>query len=131
MKHILTILLTSLLIACGSESGAQKAFTTITLQDFDNLKKNTPNLVILDVRTPDEIKQGKIEGALELDYMQISFDKDVLKLDKSKTIVVYCATGYRSNEAMDVMKNAGFREVYDLKGGIVAWQRARRPLVRK
>ena len=77
--------------------------------------------LLLDVRTPNEVAQGKIDGALNLDFYNSSFKENLNKLDKSKAIYVYCRSGGRSTKAMSQMKELGFTEVYNLLGGYSNW----------
>jgi phage shock protein E len=77
---------------------------------------------ILDVRTVREIVSGKIKGAVHIDYYAADFMSQVAKLDKSKPVYVYCASGGRSGGAMRKMLNLGFPAVYNLSGGMGAWK---------
>ncbi|WP_111671996.1 rhodanese-like domain-containing protein [Algoriphagus litoralis] len=87
--------------------------------------------IIIDVRTPEEIAEGKIEGALEMDYFLPSFQSQVDQLPKEKEIYIYCAVGSRSKEAADMLLQQGFTKVYHLSGGIQGWARAGMPVVRE
>ena len=82
------------------------------------------NVVILDVRTPDEFKSGYIPGAINLDIYAADFQNRVLKLDKSKTYLVYCRSGARSSNAGSFMISNGFKQVHHLKGGMMGWNGA-------
>lgn len=82
-----------------------------------------PNAVVLDVRTPAEIAQGKIQGAMELDFTSPDFAQKVSQLDKSKTYLVYCRSGNRSGQACSMMQQQGFSKLYNLRGGMIAWGR--------
>jgi rhodanese-related sulfurtransferase len=113
------------LSACG-----QSTSSTISVEAFQKLQQQRKDLIILDVRTPGEVVQGKINGAVEIDYRNSEFKKRVAELDKTKPIVVYCATGYRSENAARYMKSVGFKELSSLEGGIVAWQKKGLPVVR-
>jgi rhodanese-related sulfurtransferase len=113
-----------------SENNSTNSFKAVSLDAADKLIKNSPELVLLDVRTPQEIQLGKIEGAIEMDYMQPTFKEEVITLDKEKTVLVYCAAGGRSHKAMLLMKDLGFKEVYNLEGGIEAWKSAGKPTTR-
>ncbi|ADJ26302.1 Rhodanese domain protein [Dehalogenimonas lykanthroporepellens BL-DC-9] len=88
------------------------------------------DFVLLDVRTPSEFAAGHIEGAVLLDFNSGNFQAEAEKLDKNKRYLVYCRTSNRSGQAVNLMKNLGFMEVYDLDGGIVAWEAAGYPVVR-
>ncbi len=80
-----------------------------------------PDFVILDVRTPDEFASGHLSGAINIDYEAATFKDDIQKLDKDFTYLVYCRTGVRSAMAQSVMKEAGFKNVTSLIGGITEW----------
>lgn len=76
---------------------------------------------MLDVRTPKEFKKGHIDGAKNMNYYDDDFDAQIEKLDKDKPVYVYCHSGGRSAKAMSLMKEKGFKEVYNLLGGYGAW----------
>ncbi len=88
--------------------------------------KNDPDFIVLDVRTPEEFAQGHLpeKTPLNLDFYAPDFREKLSQLDREKTYLVYCRTGHRSGETVDLMKELGFRRVYDLQGGITAWQSA-------
>jgi rhodanese-related sulfurtransferase len=64
--------------------------------------------LILDVRTPDEISEGHLEGALFVDFMADDFKDKVAELDKSADYVVHCRSGNRSGQAIVIMADLGF-----------------------
>ncbi len=80
-------------------------------------KANYPKGLLLDVRTPEEYSEGHIEGALNLDIYDKQFSIELDKLDKTKPVYVYCKSGGRSSNASEIMKEKGFKEVYNLVGG--------------
>ena len=84
--------------------------------------KDNPNFVILDVRTPEEFLGEYIENAVNLDYYSDTFKNDLDKLDKNKTYLIYCRSGRRSENALNIMKELDFREVYNMSGGIIKWK---------
>ena len=84
--------------------------------------KDNTNFVILDVRTPEEFSGEYIENAVNLDYYSDTFRNDLDKLDKNKTYLVYCRSGRRSENALNIMKELDFREVYNMLGGITKWK---------
>jgi phage shock protein E len=79
---------------------------------------------VLDVRTPEEVAEGVIPGAIVLDYKSADFKTSLDSLDKSKTYFVYCASGGRSGKTADLMKQENFNAVYSLAGGMKAWTEA-------
>ena len=78
--------------------------------------------MILDVRTPEEVAEAKIEGSVNINIYDENFVSKINDLDKSKTIYVYCKSGGRSGQAMNEMKNLGFKKIYNLDGGITSWK---------
>lgn len=120
-----TIALTWTTFACDSQAQTSAAssasgWQNIDVPTFKQLMKK-PNTVILDVRTAAEIAQQKIEGAVELDFYSPDFAKKVAALDKSKTYLIYCRSGNRSGQACQIMQNQGFSRLYNMQGGIIAW----------
>jgi rhodanese-related sulfurtransferase len=86
--------------------------------------------VLLDVRTPKEYGEERIAGAVMIDYLSPAFRDQVAKLDREKTYLVYCRTGNRSNGALKVMRELGFRNLLHLAGGITKWKEAGFPTAR-
>ncbi len=81
------------------------------------------NAVILDVRTPEEYRKGYIPGAVNIDiYLGQGFLDEIRKLNTSKNYYVYCKAGGRSAQACSVMKQLGFNNAYNLKGGYSRWK---------
>lgn len=81
------------------------------------------NAFILDVRTPEEVEDGYIPNATNIDiYLGQEFLDELEKLDKSKNYYVYCRSGNRSGQACALMENAGFANAYNLEGGFMDWE---------
>ena len=83
---------------------------------------NRENLVIIDVRTPEEYADGHIENAINLDYYSETFEDELNKLDRNKTYLIYCRSARRSRMALDTMKGLSFTKVYNMLGGIIQWK---------
>ena len=81
----------------------------------------TPDAVLLDVRTPGEVEEGAIPGAVNIDYNAPDFSEKISGLDKTKPYYVYCMGGGRGSKALDKMKADGFTNVHNLDGGFKAW----------
>ncbi len=124
MKPLVTLVLgIFLLTACQSQqSGSLDAVT------FQKSFQASTNAVLLDVRTPAEFAKGFIATAINMDYNNEAFENEINKLDKAKTYYVYCLGGSRSKSAADFMRSNGFKNVLELKGGILAWQKNNLPL---
>ena len=85
-------------------------------------------VVILDVRSAAEFASGHLHGATNLDIRDPEFKTKLAKLDKSKAYLVHCAVGMRSARACETMGQLDFATLYDLKGGLTAWQKAGLPV---
>ena len=81
--------------------------------------KNNENFVIIDVRTPREYEQKNIPSAILINIYDDNFTQKIAQLDRDTKYLLYCRTGSRSNSALQLMKRLGFREVYNLKNGII------------
>ncbi len=95
--------------------------TDIDIPTAKNKLAQSSEIVLLDVRTPEEIALGKIGEAMEMDFTSPDFKEKVAALDKNKEYVVYCAAGGRSARAVNIMKELGFEKAYNLKGGYAGW----------
>jgi rhodanese-related sulfurtransferase len=92
--------------------------------------RGNPDFVLIDIRTPEEFLSGYIEGATNINYHDSDFVEKLDKLDKSKTYLIYCRTGRRSSDAINVMKRLKFQEVYRILGDIVRWKAEGLPVVK-
>jgi len=105
------------------------AASVLTLNAQEFATKSTAGTV-LDVRTADEIDQGKIEGAVEIDFYSPDFLDQVNQISKDQEVYVYCAVGARSEEAARMLIQQGYTKVYHLQGGIQGWSQEGLPVVR-
>ena len=90
------------------------------VKNIDSVQKP----VILDVRTYEEFKEKSIPGAVLANILEPSEFMDVIeKIDKDLKILVYCRSGVRSEQACNILDQMGFKETYNLKGGILEWEK--------
>lgn len=95
----------------------------LTQEDWREQLASDPDAVILDVRTDEEMEEGYIPGAIQIDiYRGQGFLDEVEKLDKSKSYYVYCRSGNRSGQACSLMQSKGFERTYNLMGGMLEWE---------
>lgn len=124
MKALAILSLFLFFISCSTFSNStigQVINKKVSKTEFTQLMKKS-GAQLIDVRTPREFSNGFIEGARNIDYNGDSFEKQMKKLDKNKPVLVYCAAGGRSENAAELLKEWGFKEVYDLEGGYNAWK---------
>lgn len=104
----------------GVRADGRPPFKNVTVKEFDKMRSDT-NVVVLDVRMEKEFTAGHVPGAKLLDVNTLTFERDVAKLDKSKTYLVHCAAGVRSMKACNIMSGLGFTNLYNLKPGYKGW----------
>ncbi len=101
----------------------------VSVQEAAALLQSPPGgLLILDVRTPGEFRQGHLTGARNLDFFGGRFDLDVAALPKDRPVLLYCRTGQRSAGALEALEQAGIRNILHMNQGIEAWEKAGLPL---
>ncbi|ADO84529.1 rhodanese-like domain-containing protein [Ilyobacter polytropus] len=100
-------------------------FKIVSVEEAKNLIEMKKDMILIDVRTEKENKfEGNIDGAILIDFLKLNhFKKELEKLDKELPYLVFCAIGGRSKAAAALMTKMGFNEVYDMAGGIKAWQK--------
>lgn len=109
---------------------ATQRFTSLTPAAAVQLM-NKEDVVVLDVREPSETAAGKISGAVQIPVGAVAKRIDELQKHKDKTLLVYCKTGARAGVACKDLSKNGFEKVYNLNGGLTAWQDAHLPISKK
>ena len=125
----------ALLLLLGWMGCTSNSSSTAQAQIFEDLeptafqaKYQEAGGQILDVRTPPEVAEGVIEGAMVINIQDSDFSARIDALDKTKAVFVYCKAGGRSARASGMLEKLGFTEVYNLDGGITAWKAAGLPV---
>lgn len=93
----------------------------LVVDDFITKVEATEAVQLIDVRTTQEVAQGSIEGATNINFYDEDFKDQIAKLDREKAVFVYCKSGGRSAKTAEICKSLGFKKVYDLKGGYSAY----------
>ena len=96
-------------------------FSQLDAKTFSSMLKDKPGMII-DIRTPGEYAENHIHNAINIDFYSMDFEDQLKQLDKSTPIYIYCRTGSRTKIAIEILKKLDFKEAYDLKGGIIAWE---------
>jgi len=126
MKYSSLLLIVTLFFSACSSNGGNPV---LDAKSFSEKLKSTPNAVLLDVRTPGEFSKEYIEGALLADWNSNDFQRRIDAIDKNAPVFVYCLSGGRSSSAAAAMRTQGYKEVYELQGGIMKWKSAGLPVV--
>lgn len=114
----LTILL--FFTACKENSTAQEIRVISPKEVYDAVSESK-NLQLIDVRTQDEYGEDHLETAQNICVTDDDFKEKVAKLDKAEPVYLYCRSGKRSARAAQIMKEMGFKEIYDMEGGFLNW----------
>jgi rhodanese-related sulfurtransferase len=120
MKKIIPLIIVVLSSACGSDSGKNISGVLPPKVFAEKLKSNSA-IIVLDVRTPQELSSGYLEHARNMDFNSPAFKDSVSLLDRSRIYFLYCASGKRSAKAMEMMTAMGFKNVAALDGGLRMW----------
>lgn len=89
------------------------------------------DFIILDVRTSAEYATGHIPNAVLLDFNSPDFADKIEAMPKNATYLVYCRSGARSAKAATLLREKGFLEVLEIKGGMIGWQKEGLPLAKE
>jgi len=87
-------------------------------------------LVVLDVRTPAEYAEGHVPGAINIPNGELAARVAELSDAKGRDVVVYCRSGVRAAQALDVLGKAGFKRLFHLQGDYNRWTEEKRPTVK-
>ncbi|MDD3723689.1 MAG: rhodanese-like domain-containing protein [Lutibacter sp.] len=119
VKLAFLVLIAVLGISCNTKSQSQSdSITVIAPTEF---KEKSANQTIIDIRTPQEFREGHIEGAVNINYYDNNFLDQIAKYDKNQPLFIYCRSGNRTSSASKKIADYGFTQIYDLEGGILYW----------
>lgn len=105
----------SIAACAGPQQQAPVQVVNLTPTEFKQQNLNSKTLLV-DVRTPEEFAAGHLDGAVNSDYRGGEFARELGNWDKDKVYYLYCASGNRSSKAAELMKEAGFRHIYNIGG---------------
>ena len=113
-----------ILFSCGTTQGQ----TEVTVVDADKLVElQSMGVIVIDVRTPEEVAEGKIPGAINIPLSD-TIVADMSKIGKDQAVAVYCRSGGRSTRASEVLKNAGYKTIYNYTGSMNDWLAKKKPV---
>jgi thioredoxin 1 len=122
MKKYLVVGISLLIFQSCMNGQAQNEKFDLSVADFAAKIKQDSTALIIDVRTPEEFIKGHLENAVNYKWNGNEFDQQIANLDKSKAVFVYCLSGGRSSSAADKMRSDGFKQVYEMDGGMMKWR---------
>ncbi|APR06123.1 rhodanese-like domain-containing protein [Thauera chlorobenzoica] len=92
---------------------------------------NREDAIVIDIRDPGEYAQGHVPNARHIPAGELARRSGELEKWKNQPLILCCATGARSNSALQTLRQAGFDKLYNLRGGMMEWQKAGQPTSRK
>jgi rhodanese-related sulfurtransferase len=110
-----------------------RSFVTTTLEAdlFEKTLNQTSEPQLVDVRTPSEYAESHLPDAILIDIKATDFDTLIIQqLDRSRPVFVYCRSGKRSLDAARILEEKKFSIVYNLKGGIIAWEETGKTVIK-
>ena len=125
MKKILLATIALLVTAVVALAAAPRNISSVEAKGL--LSKNR-NVYLLDVRTPEEFRQGRLRGAVLIPISEL--ERRIGEIPKNRPVIVYCAVGSRSSVVAGFLAQRGYREVYNMADGIVGWYRNGLPIGR-
>ena len=108
-----------LLLVCSCQIFESNEINEISDAQFTEIQDS--DYILVDVRTIEEYESGHIQDAINFDFYSGSFQKEILSLDKSSSIILYCRTQNRSTKTANYLKDNGYKEITVLEGGITSW----------
>jgi thioredoxin 1 len=119
---LIVLVITVLLPAIYAQQKEQ-----LSVDEFEAKLNQTPERQLVDVRTPEEFRKNHVKGAFNININGDEFENQVAALDKTKPVLVYCLSGGRSAKAAAYMRKQGFKEVYEMEGGMMQWTAKNKP----
>ena len=124
IKMLQFSILVFLVVGCKDSSqreGTDGITKHLNVEEAKKVIEEKSDLIIIDVRTPEEWSDGSLPGTINIDVKASDFESKVNELDKSRTYLVHCRSGKRSTKAVGIMEKYGFTDIYHLDGGYLAW----------
>lgn len=123
------LLFASFLVALTAPLPAEPdAVKNVSVADAAKALGERKDVVVIDVRTGAEFKEGHIAGAKNIDFLDADFAKKIGELDKSKTYLVHCAAGGRSTKSLEAFKTQKMTSILHMNEGFKAWVAAGNPV---
>lgn len=124
LKYLIALALVAL-TALSCFAAAAKNITSVQARELVTKNKN---VVLVDVRTPEEFRQARLHGAILIPLAEL--ERRVKEIPRNRPLLVYCSVGARSASAAGVLSARGYNEVYQMSDGLVGWYRNGYPIER-
>ncbi len=115
------------LAGCKTQESKPASITNVTADEVYKMLSSNKDYFILDVRSKEEFDSGHIEGAYLIPVSEL--ENRLAELPQDKPIIVYCRSGSRSTSAANILLEKGFKEIFNMTGGITEWQSKGFPVI--
>lgn len=127
MKKLIYIFVFFISVSISGQNSLKKLLKKYNTENVSyasvEMIKSNPNYVLLDARELKEYKVSHLKNAIHVGYDHFNLKKTIKKLkNKNATIIVYCSVGIRSENIAEKLQKAGYKNVYNLFGGIFEWK---------
>ncbi|WP_312346235.1 thioredoxin domain-containing protein [Chryseobacterium binzhouense] len=127
-KNLIVLFFVILLTGCGKAQNNGESNLSAT--EFSEKLNQTEDAQLVDVRTPGEFRNGHLKNAMNIDWNADDFAEKAKALDKDKPVFLYCMSGPRSTAAAAKLQEMGFKNVYEMQGGMMKWRNANLPEIK-
>jgi thioredoxin len=127
-KNLIVLFFVILLTGCGKAQNNGESNLSAT--EFSEKLNQTKDAQLVDVRTPGEFRKGHLKNAMNIDWNADDFAEKAKALDKDKPVFLYCMSGPRSTAATAKLQEMGFKNVYEMQGGMMKWRNANLPEIK-
>lgn len=120
---LLPVIVLFIATTIGCEAQQKEGIKVISPEEAKTAMAAEEDLVLVDVRTQEEFAEGNIEGAKNINFYDADFKEQMQQYNKEKPIYIYCRSGARSAKAAKQLQEIGFKEIYDIEGGYLNWEK--------
>ncbi|WP_374460891.1 thioredoxin domain-containing protein [Chryseobacterium taeanense] len=128
-KNIIVVFFLIVLTGCGKAQNGKNE-SSLPATEFSKKLDQTKDAQLVDVRTPGEFRNGHLKNAMNIDWNADDFTEKAKVLDKEKPVFLYCMSGPRSTAAAAKLQEMGFKNVYEMQGGMMKWRNANLPEIK-
>ena len=127
---VVAIIIVSFMLINSLISEKLRGYSSISPSESTQMI-NREDALVLDVRESNEYSEGHIINSLHIPLASLKTRLKDLEKHKTQKVIVACRSGNRSSHACASLKKEGFEQVFNLSGGVMAWESANLPLIKK
>ena len=109
-------------------TNGEETIRNISAEEAKQILENDKDVIVLDVRTPEEFSNGHIKNAINIDFYAPEFKGNIAKLSPDKTYILHCRSGARSSKALNTLKDAGISNILHMNHGFNEWREKNLPI---